>query len=568
MVPLSSPSAEPPAKIAVNIFPKFHHKKIRRFMIGIFLSSLLVIAIAMYISWRKRKFSLFRDIGIPGPRPNIISGNLPELVEKGALVTFKEWIEKYGSVVGFYNGRLPMVLINDLDLIKQVQISMFSGCSARGMMTMLSSNHPVRKLHMFNATGRKWKTIRSVCTRAYNSVYIKKMSHLLELCTDEFLEALEATANKGERFDTVSMCRAFAASAMLRTAFSFKMDEQDKTGRDISKCVDKLTLRNIALFDGGLLHWLSNCFPEFTRLIQLALRIAEYIKPPGMCEVLDAIAPIIYTRKLNQSEIRSTDLLQFMVDAAAPNSGCPGPSDPLTTSSRDKTTGDSMEGNAELPSEWLLSDAEILSNASLVLSVGTVNLSKYLCWMLYLLAKHQDVQKKVKAEVQKILVTEGAINYGTVTKMQYLEQALKEGLRMHSSPSGFVTRLAEKDIDTGSVVIPKGVSILIPTYILHKDSELWEDPERFDPERFAPGNNKPVEVDSIAFQPFGAGPRNCFAMMFSKVILMLLLAKVLSEYRLVLNDDHHKLDMTDRDMEDMLAAGYVERARLITFEKH
>ncbi|EEC13516.1 cytochrome P450, putative, partial [Ixodes scapularis] len=169
------------------------------------------------------------------------------------------------------------------------------------------------------------------------------------------------------------------------------------------------------------------------------------------------------------------------------------------------------------------------------------NLSKYLCWMLYLLAKHQDVQKKVKAEVQKILVTEGAINYGTVTKMQYLEQALKEGLRMHSSPSGFVTRLAEKDIDTGSVVIPKGVSILIPTYILHKDSELWEDPERFDPERFAPGNNKPVEVDSIAFQPFGAGPRNCFAMMFSKVILMLLLAKVLSEYRLVLNDDHHKV---------------------------
>ncbi|XP_040072256.1 cytochrome P450 3A6-like [Ixodes scapularis] len=394
------------------------------------------------------------------------------------------------------------------------------------------------------------------------------MSHLLELCTDEFLEALEATADKGEQFDTVSMCRAFAASAMLRTAFSFKMDEQDKTGRDISKCVDKLTLRNIALFDGGLLHWLSNCFPEFTRLIQLALRIAEYIKPPGMCEVLDAIAPIIYTRKLNQSEIRSTDLLQFMVDAAAPNSGCPSPSDPLTTSSRDKTTGDSMEGNAELPSEWLLSDAEILSNASLVLSVGTVNLSKYLCWMLYLLAKHQDVQKKVKAEVQKILVTEGAINYGTVTKMQYLEQALKEGLRMHSSPSGFVTRLAEKDIDTGSVVIPKGVSILIPTYILHKDSELWEDPERFDPERFAPGNNKPVEVDSIAFQPFGAGPRNCFAMMFSKVILMLLLAKVLSEYRLVLNDDHHKLDMTDRDMEDMLAAGYVERARLITFEKH
>ncbi|CAN7949393.1 unnamed protein product, partial [Ixodes hexagonus] len=103
----------------------------------------------------------------------------------------------------------------------------------------------------------------------------------------------------------------------------------------------------------------------------------------------------------------------------------------------------------------------------------------------------------------------------------------------------FVTRRVEKEIDTGSVRLPKGVSVLIPTYLLHHDPELWQDPDRFDPDRFVAGSKHSME--SPAFQPFGAGPRNCFAMMFSKVILMLLLAKVLSEYRLTLDKCYHEV---------------------------
>ncbi|CAN7944917.1 unnamed protein product, partial [Ixodes pacificus] len=125
--------------------------------------------------WRKRKFSLFETLGIPGPTPNIISGNLPELVEKGIVVTFKQWTQKYGSVVGFYNGRVPMVLITDLDAIKQIQISKFKDCSSRGITSMLSVHHPFRKLHIFNASGQRWRTIRGVCTRSYNSTHLRKV---------------------------------------------------------------------------------------------------------------------------------------------------------------------------------------------------------------------------------------------------------------------------------------------------------------------------------------------------------------------------------------------------------
>ncbi|KAG0442107.1 hypothetical protein HPB47_015779, partial [Ixodes persulcatus] len=83
------------------------------------------------------------------------------------------------------------------------------------------------------------------------------MSHLLERCTDEFLEVLETTCTQDESIDTLAICKSFAANTMLQTGFSFRLDKQDKTGREVRDCVNKLTLRNITVFQGGLLHWLS-----------------------------------------------------------------------------------------------------------------------------------------------------------------------------------------------------------------------------------------------------------------------------------------------------------------------
>ncbi|EEC07226.1 hypothetical protein IscW_ISCW006358, partial [Ixodes scapularis] len=96
----------------------------------------------------------------------------------------------------------------------------------------------------------------------------------------------------------------------------------------------------------------------------------------------------------------------------------------------------------------------------------------------------------------------------------------------------------QNELDVGCVKIPEGVSIIIPTYLLHHDPELWQDPTSFNPERFCPEHFE--HEDAGAFQPFGAGPRNCFAMAFSKNVIMLLTAKVIAKYRLVLTQSDHE----------------------------
>ncbi|CAN8030685.1 unnamed protein product, partial [Ixodes persulcatus] len=108
---------------------------------------------------RRKQFSFFKDIGIPGPRPSLFSGNLSELIDKGTVLSFDVWGKKYGDLVGFYNGAEPMLIVKDLELIKRIQIKDFSNFRGRGI------------------------------------------SSLMDTCTDEFLEVLDSLHDQDEAFE-------------------------------------------------------------------------------------------------------------------------------------------------------------------------------------------------------------------------------------------------------------------------------------------------------------------------------------------------------------------------------
>ena len=79
--------------------------------------------------------------------------------------------------------------------------------------------------------------------------------------------------------------------------------------------------------------------------------------------------------------------------------------------------------------------------------------------------------------------------------------------------------------------IPKGSGVVVPVYFLHHDPDLWENPEEFDDTRFLPENRG--KHHPMAWQPFGAGPRNCIGMRFAILEAKLALARLLQEYKLV-----------------------------------
>ncbi|NWI96821.1 CP4V2 protein, partial [Pitta sordida] len=148
-------------------------------------------------------------------------------------------------------------------------------------------------------------------------------------------------------------------------------------------------------------------------------------------------------------------------------------------------------------------------------------------WVLYLLGHHPEVQKKVHRELDEVFDnTERPVTTEDLKNLRYLECVVKEALRLFPSVPMFARTLRE-DCRIAGYQIPKGTNVLVLTYSLHRDPEIFPDPEEFRPERFLPENSKGRHP--YAYVPFSAGPRNCigqrFAQMEEKTLLALILRR-------------------------------------------
>uniref|UniRef100_H2YYR9 Uncharacterized protein n=1 Tax=Ciona savignyi TaxID=51511 RepID=H2YYR9_CIOSA len=144
-------------------------------------------------------------------------------------------------------------------------------------------------------------------------------------------------------------------------------------------------------------------------------------------------------------------------------------------------------------------------------------------WAIYALGRHPEIQQKVHEELDSVF---GAITNAQLQKLSYLERVIKESLRMFPSVPMFARVLSE-DCKLGGYSVPKGTQAIIFGYTIHHHPGIWEDEERFEPDRFLAENC--VGRHPYAYIPFSAGPRNCigqkFAMMEEKVVLCHLLRR-------------------------------------------
>ncbi|KAH9365453.1 hypothetical protein HPB48_008905 [Haemaphysalis longicornis] len=114
----------------------------------------------------------------------------------------------------------------------------------------------------------------------------------------------------------------------------------------------------------------------------------------------------------------------------------------------------------------------------------------------------------------------------------------RENTRAHTNFNvrRFTTRRASRDYHYKDMVIPKGVSIMACMHQIHKDPNLWDRPDEFDPERFSP--EKKASRDPLAFQPYGIGPRNCVGLRVAQLEITLIVARLVHRFRLHLGSQH------------------------------
>lgn len=187
-----------------------------------------------------------------------------------------------------------------------------------------------------------------------------------------------------------------------------------------------------------------------------------------------------------------------------------------------------------------------------MLIAGHETTAALLTWTFYELSQNPDLYERVRREVDEVLQGRSPCFEDTVN-LPLLRACLAESLRMYPEPPLLIRRALEDDVlpqggAAGKTFIPRGTDIFIATWNLHRSPELWENPEKYDPDRFSrpfsnpdlkewagfkPGGAKaqyPNEVHSdFAFIPFGGGSRKCvgdqFAMMESIATVALILQR-------------------------------------------
>ncbi len=177
-----------------------------------------------------------------------------------------------------------------------------------------------------------------------------------------------------------------------------------------------------------------------------------------------------------------------------------------------------------------MSDELVTSESMQLLVAGHETSSNALSWLLYLLSSRPDCIERLREEFDSTLGGE-PMTYSHVPKLEFATQVVQEGLRLYPA-FWMVDRMALADDRAGDLDIPRGSTVVVFIYGVHHSPRLWENPERFDPERFTRANEK-LHTPS-AWLPFGAGPRGCIGGNYAMLQIFMILSTLLRKYEIQL----------------------------------
>jgi cytochrome P450 len=174
-----------------------------------------------------------------------------------------------------------------------------------------------------------------------------------------------------------------------------------------------------------------------------------------------------------------------------------------------------------------MSDAQLRDEVMTIFVAGHETTANAMCWLLYLVARHPEVEERLFAEIDAQW-NEGQIDSGALARFPYVRQVIDESLRLYPSIWSIGRQCTAED-ELGGFTIPLKTNVVVPIFYYHWSDRFWKDPERFNPDRFAAGSKAVTE--QMIYLPFGAGPRSCIGNHFALQELIIMTVVFCRYYR-------------------------------------
>ncbi|KRY28372.1 Cytochrome P450 3A12 [Trichinella spiralis] len=302
-------------------------------------------------------------------------------------------------------------------------------------------------------------------------------------------------------FSNRIMREVLTVDVIAQCAFALDLDLNESQNRQfLDNCRQ--------LFDGYDFNesWLILIFPEMIWFLKPFVSFTKFSKAEQ--RIVNDLREVLLRKKHLKCK-QSIDLLQLLINS-----------------------NELMENNERKGTP--LTDDAIVANAMVFLLAGYETSSTAMGFAAWLLAKHPEVQEKLRQEVNvKFNDIQIGQEYDVIHDMPYMNAVMQETLRLYPPLVLLVVRTCIKECTINEIPFVPGVQVLFPTYSIHHDETIWPEPDRFLPERFIGSD---CAHHPMAWLPFGAGPRNCIGKRFAEMQFKITMAHLLKRYRLHLSE--------------------------------
>ncbi|XP_074485762.1 cytochrome P450 3A30-like [Sebastes fasciatus] len=451
---------------------------------------LLITFICIFVMYGKGTHGIFEKLGIPGPKPYMYWGTVVRH-NKVYFLDDQECARKYGKVWGGFEFRMPMLAVADPDMLKTILV--------KECFTYFTNRRNFRLWgDLYDAVSTTeddhWRRIRNILTPSFTSGRIKEMFSIMKHHSRKLTASLQSKAHNNEVITVKDFFGAYSMDVMASCAFSVDMDTINNPSSPLVTHATKLFKVSIPLF------FLQGFFPVFLPLLEL---LGFSLTPKSATDYFKTLLEKVRAERSGSSNQNSVDILQHMINS--------------------QTASDPKKEKQNKG----LTDHEILSNATIFVFAGYETSATTLVFLAYNLARNPEVMKRLQEEIDSTFPNKGAVHYEDLMQMEYLDSVVDECLRLYP-PAGRLERTAKETVKIGGITIPKGMLVMIPVYTVHRDPELWPEPEQFKPDRFSKQNKQ--SINPYTYLPFGLGPRNCLGMRFALMMVKLALVEVLQNY--------------------------------------
>ncbi|CAA3000245.1 premnaspirodiene oxygenase-like [Olea europaea subsp. europaea] len=449
----------------------------------------------------------------PGPWKLPFIGNLHQLVGSLPHRSLKKLSEKYGPIMHLQVGELQTIVVSSARIAEET-------LKTNGLIFADRPQLLLTKIMFYNFSdlgsspyGEHWRQMRKLCVMELLSP--KKVQSFQNIMEEEFSSLVSRIqSSEGVPINLTDNVLEAESAIICRAAVGRRCSDQKAL-----ITLAKETASFAGIFNVGdifpSLKFLDSLFGSKRKLVNMHKKVDIILENIIREHEEDRLSP---KRGQTSDQSSEEDLLDVFLRLK-----------------------DSRELQVSITRE------NIKANILELFSAGIETSSMAIEWTMAAMMKHPRVMEKAQAEVRKAFKGKKKISDCDVQSLSYLKMVTKETLRLYPPGPLLGPRISREKCTIGGYDIPANTIAVINGWAIGRDTEFWDNPDVYEPERFS---NISTSYTGAHFEliPFGAGRRICPGISLSIAGIELSLAYLLYhfDWKLPGEISPEEFDMTEK----------------------